>query len=49
MRGRDLVSGLPKEIIVNDEHIRVAMKKSVKQIVEAKLNELSAPAATDDG
>jgi len=35
MRGRDLVSGLPKEIVVNDEHIRVAIRKSVKQIVEA--------------
>lgn len=35
MRGRDLVTGLPKEIIVNDEQIRVALKKSVQQIVEA--------------
>lgn len=35
MRGRDLVSGLPKEIVVNDEHIRVAIRKSVKQIVDA--------------
>lgn len=35
MRGRDLVTGLPKEIIVNDEQIRAALKKSVGQIVEA--------------
>lgn len=35
MRGRDLVSGLPKEIIVTDEQIRTAMIKSVKQIVDA--------------
>ncbi|MDO8686617.1 MAG: rod shape-determining protein [Candidatus Berkelbacteria bacterium] len=35
MRGRDLVTGLPKEIIVTDEHIRVALHKSVQQIVDA--------------
>ena len=35
MRGRDLVTGLPKEIIVNDEQIRAALRKSVSQIVEA--------------
>ncbi len=35
MRGRDLVTGLPKEIIVNDEQIRLALQKSVQQIVEA--------------
>jgi len=35
MRGRDLVSGLPKEIIVNDEQIRAALQKSIRQIVEA--------------
>lgn len=34
MRGRDLVSGLPKEIMVNDEQIREAMKKSVGIIVD---------------
>jgi len=33
MRGRDLVTGLPKEIIVNDEQIRAALKKSIQQIV----------------
>jgi len=35
MRGRDLVTGLPKEVIVNDEQIRAALSKSVRQIVEA--------------
>ncbi len=35
MRGRDLVTGLPKEIIVNDEQIRAALRKSIDQIVEA--------------
>jgi rod shape-determining protein MreB len=35
MRGRDLVTGLPKEVIVNDEQIRAALQKSVRQIVEA--------------
>jgi rod shape-determining protein MreB len=35
MRGRDLVTGLPKEIIVSDQHIRAALKKSVQQIVDA--------------
>jgi len=35
MRGRDLVTGLPKEIIVNDSQIREAMKKSINQILES--------------
>lgn len=35
MRGRDLITGLPKEIIVTDEDIRKAMVKSVKAVVEA--------------
>jgi rod shape-determining protein MreB len=35
IRGRDLVSGLPKEIIVTDEDIREAIQKPIKQIVEA--------------
>ncbi|MFA7253634.1 MAG: rod shape-determining protein [Patescibacteria group bacterium] len=35
MRGRDLVTGLPKEIIVNDIQIREAMKKSLNQILES--------------
>ncbi len=34
MRGRDLISGLPKEISVNDGQIREAMYRSVRTIVE---------------
>ena len=33
MRGRNLVTGLPEEILVSDEEIRKAMEKSVKQIL----------------
>jgi rod shape-determining protein MreB len=33
MRGRDLVSGLPKEVKVTDEQIRIALSRSVSQIV----------------
>ncbi|MDO8424659.1 MAG: rod shape-determining protein [bacterium] len=33
MRGRNLVTGLPEEILVSDEDVRKAMEKSVKQIV----------------
>jgi len=33
MRGRDLITGLPKEIIVKDEEIRIAMRDTVNQIV----------------
>lgn len=35
MRGRDLVTGLPKDIIVNDGQIREAIKKSVAAILES--------------
>lgn len=34
MRGRDIVTGLPKEIIVNDTQIRQALSRSVCAIVE---------------
>jgi rod shape-determining protein MreB len=33
IRGRDLVTGLPKEVMVTDEQIRIAMSRSVKLIV----------------
>ncbi|MBI1984663.1 MAG: rod shape-determining protein, partial [Candidatus Wildermuthbacteria bacterium] len=33
LRGRNLVTGLPEEIMVSDEDIRKAMERSVKQIV----------------
>jgi len=35
LRGRNLVTGLPEEILVSDEDVRKAMAKSVKQIVTA--------------
>lgn len=35
VRGRDLVSGLPREIIVTDTDIREAMRHSVDQLVDA--------------
>ena len=33
IRGRDLVSGLPKEVIVNDSQIREAISRSIRIIV----------------
>lgn len=35
LRGRDLISGLPKQIITDDEHIRKAMQKSLAIIIDA--------------
>ncbi|MBU2545121.1 rod shape-determining protein [Patescibacteria group bacterium] len=35
LRGRNLVTGLPEEILVTDEGIRKALQKSVRQIVMA--------------
>ncbi len=34
MRGRDLQTGLPREVLVNDGHIRRAIAKSIRAIVE---------------
>lgn len=34
MRGRNLTTGLPEEIMVNSDEIRIALKKSINQIVE---------------
>ncbi len=34
IKGRNLVTGLPEEVFVNDENIRKAMEKSVKEIVK---------------
>lgn len=33
IRGRDLVSGLPKEIKINDDHIREAISRSIRIII----------------
>ncbi|MBI4032101.1 rod shape-determining protein [Candidatus Berkelbacteria bacterium] len=35
IRGRDLVSGLPREHLMSDEQVRVALAKSIHQIVAA--------------
>lgn len=35
MRGRDLVSGLPREVMINDEQVRRAISRSVNTIVDA--------------
>jgi len=35
MRGRDLVTGLPKEIIISDTQIREAISKSIEAILES--------------
>ncbi len=35
MRGRDLLTGLPREIIITDEEVRKALAKSVTAIVDA--------------
>lgn len=35
MRGRDLVSGLPKEVIINDEQVREALSRSVRAIINS--------------
>ena len=35
MRGRDLISGLPKEMIVTDKDIRKAMGQSIETLIEA--------------
>lgn len=35
VKGRDLVSGLPKEIVVNDTHVRDALSQSIESLIEA--------------
>jgi rod shape-determining protein MreB len=34
MRGRDLVTGLPREVVINDSEVREAMSKSLRVIVD---------------
>lgn len=50
VRGRDLVSGLPKEIIIKSEEIREAISRSVRSIVLAVKNaiEETPPELTAD-
>ncbi|QQG42371.1 MAG: rod shape-determining protein [Candidatus Giovannonibacteria bacterium] len=35
LRGRDLVTGLPREVLITDSDVRAALSKSTKTIVEA--------------
>ncbi|MFA6522131.1 MAG: rod shape-determining protein [Patescibacteria group bacterium] len=42
MRGRDLLTGLPKEVIVTDGQIREALHKSVRSIIEQIKSTLEA-------
>lgn len=35
IRGRDLTTGLPKEVILKDAHVRAAINKSLRSIVDA--------------
>lgn len=35
VRGRDLVTGLPKEVSVNSDQIRLALSKNIRSLVEA--------------
>ena len=50
VRGRDLVSGLPKEISIDSEELREAMQRSIKSIVMAVKNtiEETPPELTAD-
>ncbi len=50
MRGRDVMSGLPKEIMVTDHHIREALSRSVRSIVDlVKMTlEVTPPELTAD-
>lgn len=50
VRGRDLVTGLPRETIVKDTHVRAAIVKSLKSIVESvkEVIEVSPPELTGD-
>ena len=35
MRGRDLISGLPKEIVLTDDYVRKALGRSIKTLIRA--------------
>ncbi len=50
MRGRDVISGLPKEIMITDHHIREALARSVRSVVDlVKMTlEITPPELTAD-
>lgn len=35
MKGRDLISGLPREILIDDSHVRHALARSIKILIKA--------------
>lgn len=35
MRGRDIITGLPKEVLIDDVHIRKALSRSIKTLINA--------------
>ena len=50
MRGRDVITGLPKEVMVNDTHIREALERSIRVITDlVKMTlEVTPPELTAD-
>lgn len=42
IRGRDLGSGLPREVVIKNSHIRVALGKSLRSIVDSVLEVIEA-------
>ncbi len=50
MRGRDLISGLPREVMINDRQVREAMIKSLRVIVDniKSILEITAPELVAD-
>ncbi|MBU1895427.1 rod shape-determining protein [Patescibacteria group bacterium] len=50
MRGRDIVTGLPREVMITDAHIREALKRSINTIVDnIKMTlEITPPELTAD-
>lgn len=50
MRGRDVLTGLPKEVMVTDAHIREAMERSIRTIIDhIKMTlEVTPPELTGD-
>ncbi|MDP3784823.1 MAG: rod shape-determining protein, partial [bacterium] len=50
IRGRDLVTGLPREVIITDADIREAMMKSIRTIAQAtkEVIELTPPELVSD-
>ena len=50
IRGRDLASGLPREIVMKDNQIRAALSRSLRQILEAikEVIELAPPELVGD-